>query len=215
MELPFVNITSIYKPPNKAFTAQDIPINVTKPQIVIGDFNSHHQSWGYRETDLSGEAVEQRPNLVNNRIHDSKLPASFNSARWHRGYNPDLCFVSDSLISRSSKTVHKPIPRSQDRPIGVTIKPLVQPLNAPMRRRFNFKKSDWECYATELDKKLDYSSLEPTCSNYQKFVEIIKIISRKTIPRHCRKHFIPGLTEENMGLYEDFQNRETPHRQHF
>ena len=30
-----------------------------KPHIVIGDFNSHSNLWGYTTTDSDGEAVEQ------------------------------------------------------------------------------------------------------------------------------------------------------------
>jgi len=64
-------------------------------------------------------------------IHDSKLPCSFNSGRWHNGYNPDLVFVTDCISLMSVKEIgsgnfntnsqaqahHFQAPNSQHRPI--------------------------------------------------------------------------------------------------
>ncbi|KAE9522120.1 hypothetical protein AGLY_017464, partial [Aphis glycines] len=86
-----------------------------KPNIVIGDYNSHSSSWAYKETNDDGEAVEiwaQGEDMV--LIHDNKLPPSFNSGRWKKGYNLDLIFVkkvkciSRKHISRGYRTHHIP-----------------------------------------------------------------------------------------------------------
>ena len=49
VELSNVFITSVYKPPEVDFKfLHCIPQVPGKPQIIIGDFNSHSTQWGYK-----------------------------------------------------------------------------------------------------------------------------------------------------------------------
>ena len=104
-ELPDVVVHSVYKPPSEQFVLPPLG-NRSLPQIVIGDFNSHNTIWGYDATDNSGVAVVQwaESNSLT-LIHDAKLQKSFNSARWKKGYNPDLIFVSSSIDNMCVKSV--------------------------------------------------------------------------------------------------------------
>ena len=69
-------------------------------------------------------------------IHDAKLPKYFDSARWKRGYNPDVAFVSTRIASTCQIGVLDPIPRTQHRPI--TTRSPVTAAHCPFRRRFFF-----------------------------------------------------------------------------
>lgn len=111
-------ITSIYKPPATPFAFHDPGnFNNQRIQIVVGDFNSHSTAWGYKENDENGDLVESWAETWQlTLIHDPKLPFSFNSGRWRRGYNPDLIFVSNPLKQQTVKRVEKHIPRTQHRP---------------------------------------------------------------------------------------------------
>ena len=51
-------ITSVYKPPKTPFSWPQITNSDNKPQITIGDFNSHNTIWGYDKNNTDGEAVE-------------------------------------------------------------------------------------------------------------------------------------------------------------
>ena len=98
---PGVVVPSMYKPPNDPFELPALG-HRNLPHIVIEDFNSHSTTWGYTSTDNEGEAVEQWAASCDFTLtHDAKLPKSFNSARWKKGYNSDLIFVSDSIAKQT------------------------------------------------------------------------------------------------------------------
>ena len=103
VELNSVIVTSVYKPPAVDFKfPQCIPFPQVpgKPQIIIGDFNSHSTRWGYKENNKDGEAVEQwMDNYQLSLIHDTKLPPSFHSVRWRSGYNPDLAISTSDIAN--------------------------------------------------------------------------------------------------------------------
>ena len=177
-ELPDVVVHSVYKPPSEQFVLPPLG-NRSLPQIVIGDFNSHNTIWGYDATDNNGVAVVQwaESNSLT-LIHDAKLQKSFNSARWKKGYNPDLIFVSSSIDNMCVKSVLNPIPRTQHRPICVTVNPVLVSRPTAFRRRFNLRKANWSGYATDVDILID--EVDPTPENYERFVEVIRVTSRKT-----------------------------------
>ena len=145
-----LTITSIYKPPNEPFSIACVP--TSNNEVLIGDFNSHSTNWGYDQTNSDGEAVEQWAEFQNmNLIHDAKLPKSFNSGRWKKGYNPDLIFVSSNIATICNKLVLEPIPRTRHRPTGIKVNAAVVPKTVPFQRRFNFTKAIWQAFFNELD----------------------------------------------------------------
>ena len=197
IELCNAIIQSVYKPPNKQFLLQ--PLH----HVVIRDFNSHNTLWGYSTTGTDGEAVEQWAKSSNlSLIHDAKLQKSFTSARWKKGYNPDLIFASTSIENMFGKSILNPIPHTQHRPLCVTVKPIIVPQPTPFRRRFNLRKADWLEYSTQVDQNIDEVDDTPEC--YENFVGIICMASRKHIPRECRTNYIPGLTDKSKTLYEAY-----------
>eukprot|EP00057_Strongylocentrotus_purpuratus_P014125 XP_011668599.1 PREDICTED: uncharacterized protein LOC105440312 [Strongylocentrotus purpuratus] len=126
-----ITISSVYKPPLEPF---DMPGRATdgRMNVVIGDFNSHSTTWGYREMNEDGELVETWADSNQLSLnHDAKLPASFNSARWRRGYNPNLIFTSTWIANQCEKVVRDPILHSQHRPIGLKVSAVITPRAAP------------------------------------------------------------------------------------
>lgn len=61
-----------------------------------------------------------------------------------------------------------------------------------MKRRFNFRKANWNDFRTELDPEITNPVL--TMENYETFVNIVKGISRNHIPRDCRTEYLTGLS---------------------
>ena len=142
IELCNAIIQSVYKPPNKQLILPPLQQG-SMPHVVIGDFNSHNTLWGYSTTGTDGEAVEQYAESSNlSLIHDAKLPKSFTSARWKKGYNPNLIFASISIRNMCEKSILDPIPHTQHCPICVTVKPVIVPQPSPFRRRYKLRKAD-------------------------------------------------------------------------
>lgn len=200
IELQNCTVTSVYKPPGKPFVFLP-PANFATQdvQIVLGDFNSHSETWGYSDTDANGHLVEEwaEDNHLS-LIHDPKLPKSFYSKIWRREYNPDICFVSSQIGGYCLKEVYDHIPKSQHRPIGINVYAAIKTVEIPFRRRFNFKKANWRQYSEDLDRAI--VKVEATPQNYDLFVETLRKISRKHIPRGCRTNYVPGLKEDSQTL---------------
>lgn len=149
VDLGNCTVTSVYKPPNDDFRfikTKNFDNHPTK--LVLGDFNSHSTTWGYAASDSSGEAVERWSDSHDlELIHSAKLPASFYSRRWRRGYNPDLAFCSANIRPQCTKQLCSPIPRTQHRPVVIQVVATVRPLQVPFRRRFNFARADWPSFS--------------------------------------------------------------------
>ena len=142
LELKGVTVPLVYKPLVGAFRMHTL--RTSKPQAVIGDFNSHSINWKYNESNLDEDAVEAWAKASQlSLVHNAKLPKSFNTGLWKRGYNPDIAFVSHCIASLSKKLVLEPLLRSQHRLIGITVTLAVSTASVPNRRRFNLKKANW------------------------------------------------------------------------
>lgn len=204
IEIGTFTVTSVYKPPGKDFVFTP-PQNFTSQQtkFVLGDFNSHSVTWGYQSNDENGELVEEwaEQNSLT-LIHDPKLPHSFQSKIWKKGYNPDLIFVSTTLEDRCVKKMYSPLPKTQHRPIGINVYSALKAPKIPFKRRFNFKKAKWADYTRELDKKIE--NLSPRPEHYDSFVEAIKRTSRKHIPRGCQQHYLSGLNAEAKDVMDQY-----------
>lgn len=136
-----------------------------------------------------GENLEQRAKQANLKlIHDPKLPSSFNSGRWRKGYNPVNIFKSEHITNQATKAIKDPIPRTQHRPITSHTTAAVKPKTVPFKRCFNFKRAQWKSFAEDLDTEIVKINLDP--ESYEEFVELFQKISRKHILRGYRTEYI-------------------------
>lgn len=74
-------VNNIYKPP-----ATDWPTpafsSIKYPAMYIGDFNSHHTSWGYRVNNACGDNLVEWSEAEGVKlVHDAKQKGTFHSAR--------------------------------------------------------------------------------------------------------------------------------------
>jgi len=110
-----INIVNVYIPPGERWKNTYLP-HVQHPTLIIGDFNSHHNAYGYDTNDDNGNTlydwIEQKDLAL---IIDLKDVGTFRSARWQKNYNPDLCFMTRNdheLPLKANKQVLNDFPRS-------------------------------------------------------------------------------------------------------
>ena len=202
---PTLDILSVYKPPLADFVWPPELNLQGKASLIIGDFNSHSSTWGYHDTNSNGEKVEEW--ALNNNLgllYNSKDKPTFHSARWKRGYNPDLAFVSADHLASFERHILDPIPKSQHCPVAIDLRPIIKHRESHHLPRFNFRKAKWESFTKELDQGI--IDISATHISYQEFQDLVWKISKANIPRGCRKQYIPGLTSESKDTYDDYIN---------
>ena len=72
--------------------------------------------------------------------------------------------------------------------------------HTPFRKRFNLRKAKWDNFSTDFDEAIE--EVEPIPENYDRFIGLVRVVSRRHIPRGCRTNYISGLTEVSQSLYE-------------
>ena len=114
-------IFNIYCPPDR-----DLFLDLIHPQdsrcIILGDFNSHSEAWGYEEADRRGEEVEDwqvDDGLV--LLNDPDDPPTFFSRRWLSSTTPDLAFATNDLSRIASRTVLSQLGGSDHKPIKISL----------------------------------------------------------------------------------------------
>ena len=60
-------------------------------------------------------------------------------------------------------------------------------------------------FLNDFDEAIE--EVEPIPENYDRFIGLIRVVSRRHIPRGCRTNYIPGLTEELQSLYEAYKKQ--------
>ncbi|XP_052268657.1 uncharacterized protein LOC127870037 [Dreissena polymorpha] len=108
---------NLYSPNDEALSLDSIPTEESN-FIVVGDFNSHSQSWGYDDMDRRGEEVEewQDDNKLN-LINQPEDLATFYSRKWHTTSTPDLAFCTGDIHGHIKSEVCDQLGGSDHRPV--------------------------------------------------------------------------------------------------
>ena len=78
----------------------------------------------------------------------------------------------------------------------------MRPLDSKLTPRFDFQKAKWEDFTSELDTRI--STIRTHAKNYDDFQKHVWEVSKKHIPRGCKRTFIPCLTNQSKELFEDY-----------
>lgn len=201
-------ICNLYKPPNIQWP-DNFPVIYDHPSIYLGDFNCHHNLWGYEQNDNNGISLCKW--MENNNFHlhfNAKDKNSFYSARWRKEYNPDLCITSTDENYQPlliNKEVLSEFPHSQHRPVLVKMGINIEYIETLKKPRWNFQKANWKEFSRLVDCNLRW--VKPSYINYHRFVGVIKSSAKKTIPRGFRDKYIPCWSEHIQRCYDEYQKQ--------
>ena len=205
-----IHIINIYKPPNVPWP-ENFTAHYQHPAVFIGDFNCHHQLWGYKDNNRDGISLVHWMELNNlHLVFDAKDRKTFNSARWRQGYTPDLCFTTtnnDFEPLPSSRMVLNDFPHSQHRPVLISIGIEISPIPTLAKPRWNFQKANWEEFKKKVDSNLRW--VKPIPNNYHRFLGVLKGAAKTTIPRGYRKDYIPCWSTNIENLYNTYKENPT------
>ena len=199
-------LVNIYRPPSApANDFSTLPLHPHLPTYFIGDFNSPHVSWGYRTNSPSGCNLVQW--ITDNGLRALYTPGtySFTSAIWRSSTHPDLVVIpeNDHITSYS---VLGGFPRSQHKPLLVSLDLEFKPLRTTMLPRWNFRKARWDVFEGHFQGSLlsppDVGNLSEQWSLFSRSIYNCALLS---IPRGARKPYIPCWSDAAATLYRDYQ----------
>ena len=201
-----IEITNIYKPPAEKWTKPP-KHQFEHPALIIGDFNSHHNDWGYKEANPAGiELQEWAIRTDAHLIYEPNTRGTFRSARWNKDYTPDLIFVTKDTNYKplaASREVLTDFPNSQHRPIVITTGTQIIRTEAIPKPRWNFRKANWESYTSQIERTCQ--RIPPSVDNITRFGKLILKSAKKNIPRGVRKWHIPCWSKASEDLLKEFE----------
>lgn len=159
--------------------------------------------WRYKSNNLQGDEVANWFSLNNLEVlFSSKDNPTFHSAQWQTGTNPDLTVITSSLSNHADRKVLSGFPHSQHKPIVTSIGIHVNLFQSCEKPRWNFQKANWEVFTEHLDHVIQF--LPVSIKNYSRFINLLKSVARKHIPRGYRKKYVPGWNDRCNQLYHEF-----------
>ena len=197
-----IQLVNFYCPNNKPLSFDTISTEVSK-FIIVGDFNSHSQSWGYQHMDRRGEKLEnwQDENhlfLINS---PSDQP-TFYSRRWHTTSTPDIALCTEDLHGSIRKKVGEQLGGSDHRSVFRKLN-----LGASTEAtfpRWNYKKAYWTLFkhqTSTLSKDIIVQGRDINMVAKDFNLCILKA-AQETIPKGARRNYRPYWSQELQDLQD-------------
>ena len=116
-----IHLVNYYCPNNVNLDLLNIPV-VRTNFIIVGDFNSHSQSWGYNHIDARGEEIEEWQddnNLI--LINKPEDTPTFYSRCWHTTSTPDIAICTEDIHSITQRKVGSQLGGSDHKPVYLNL----------------------------------------------------------------------------------------------
>ena len=197
-----IQLVNFYCPNDTSLSLDTISTEVSNFIIVV-DFNSHSQSWGYQHMDRIGEEVENwqdenRLLLINSPSDQS----TFYSRRWHTTPTPDIALCTEYLHGSIRREVGEHLGGSDHRPVFLKLN-----LGASTEAtfpRWNYKKANWTLFkhrTSTLSKDITVQGRDINMVP-EYFNSCILKAAQETIPRRARRNYRPYWSQELQDLQD-------------
>ena len=190
-------IFNCYCPPNKELHLDKIKIQEERC-LVLGDFNSHSQSWGYGDMDKRGETVENwQIETKLQLLYDDEDEDTYFSRAWKTTSTPDLTFATDDIAKTINRTVQPQLGGSDHRPIITNLYHQNENKTQTIPR-WNYKRAKWKNFEQLTDshcKNINCKTKNVNKSAKELTKAILKA-AKESIPRGARKNYIPLWTDD-------------------
>ena len=210
-----IHLVNYYCPNNVNLDLLNIPV-VRTNFIIVGDFNSHSQSWGYNHIDARGEEIEEWQddnNLI--LINKPEDTPTFYSRCWHTTSTPDIAICTEDIHSITQRKVGSQLGGSDHKPVYLNLDTKIT--TASPMPRWNYKKADWKTYSHRS------SILTSNIQTYER--DINKVIkefttgilqaAKECIPKGARKEYKPYWSDELENIHKDLSDaRKTAETNH-
>ena len=177
-----IHVCSIYLPPGDRFNIAELEhliAQLPKPFIIMGDFNSHSNVWGCRDTDQKGRIIEDvinRNNLLlyNNKSYTYLHPGSGTYSAI------DLTLADASIFLDYSWKVH-------DDTCGSDHFPIILENSGPELDdkipRWNLRRAKWDEFKNSCILKLKSDANNTVDDNITYFSKTLISIAEESIPK--------------------------------
>ena len=177
-----IHVCSIYLPPGDRFNIADLEhllAQLPKPFIIMGDFNSHSNVWGCRDTDQKGRIVEDVINRNNLLLYNNKSYTYL-----HPGTGTysaiDLTLADASIFLDYSWKVHDDTCGSDHFPI--ILENLGPELDDKIPR-WNLRRAKWDEFKNSCILKLKSDANDTVEDNITYFSKTLISIAEESIPK--------------------------------
>ena len=203
-----LTIYNEYCPVDKTLSLEKIEVEETNC-IVVGDFNSHSEAWGYAISDRRGEEIEEwQVDTKLLLINDPEDPPTFYSRRWLTTTTPDLAFATENIARKTTREVQNQLGGSDHKPVLLSLDLNYKPTEPKSLPRWNYKKADWTKFSVLTDEAaLKINNKQDHINKKMKsFNEAILDAAKASIPRGARKNYRPYWTEELQKLEDELSS---------
>nr|KAG5698191.1 hypothetical protein BaRGS_030554 [Batillaria attramentaria] len=199
-----LNLVNYYCPNDRPLSLYTVGVPESR-FLMVGDFNSHSQSWGYAQADRRGEEVEDWQDdhglILINDPHD---PPTFYSRRWHNTTTPDLAFCTEDIHRGTSREIGEQLGGSDHKPIYLNISAETVATDHP-NPRWNYKKANWGTFAhrtNALTKDIQVHGRDVN-NVVKEFNSSLLQAAKECIPRGARKDYKPYWSDQLQTLQDD------------
>ena len=177
-----IHVCSLYLPPNERINIanlENLIQQLPKPFIIMGDFNSHSNVWGCRNTDQKGRIIEDVINRNNLLLYYNKSYTYL-----HPGTGTysviDLTLADASIFLDYSWKVHDDTCRSDHFPI------ILENSGPELNDRipwWNLRRAKWDEFKNSCVLKLNSDANDTVDDNITYFSKTLISIAEESIPK--------------------------------